>query len=94
MHPPITLSKDQKIRVILRRSENIFSLLGWVSLRNRHFQALGKIEAICLQNNTAEIYTSQWIDWTYVLVLPKARHDSVIHRFPNRKKTKMAKITW
>ena len=29
----ITLSKDQKIRVILRRSENSFSLLQWLSMR-------------------------------------------------------------
>ena len=35
--------------------ENTFSLLQWWSMRNRYFQAWGKIEAICLQNNIAEI---------------------------------------
>ena len=47
----ITLGKIQKKRVILSWSDNTFSLLQWVSMRNKDFQALGKIEAICLQNN-------------------------------------------
>ena len=52
----IILNKDQKIRVILRRSETTFSLLQYMSMRNRYFQAWDKIQVICLQNNIAEMF--------------------------------------
>ena len=51
-----SLGKDQKINKILRRSENMFSLLQRLSMKNRYFEAWGKFEAICPKNNIAEIY--------------------------------------
>ena len=47
-----SLSKIQKIRVIWGRSENMFNLLQWWSMRNRYFQACGKMSSrffSCLQ---------------------------------------------
>ena len=80
-----TPSKVQKIRVILGRSENMFSHLQWLSMRNRYFQVLGKFEAICLQNNIAEMYfimDRSALGFSFYSVSGNA---SDIHRFPNRK---------
>ena len=45
-----------KYVLILGKSENTFSILQWLSMRNSYFQAWDKTEAICPQNNIAEIY--------------------------------------
>ena len=42
----------------------MFSLLQWLSMINRYFQARGKTEVICPKNNIAEIY----LDLNYILV--------------------------
>ena len=51
----ITLSKVQKIRVILRRSENTFHLLQWLSM-GKQFLKFKKIKKTFVPNNIAQLY--------------------------------------
>ena len=63
-------------------------------MRNKYFQAWGKIDAICLQNNIAEIYFIINRSNLHFSFFSMSGDASDIYRFPKRKETKIAKITW
>ena len=63
----------------------MFTLLQWVPMRNMYFQAWGKIEAICLQNNITEIYFIMESSNLHFSLCIMSGNDSDIHRFPNWK---------
>ena len=65
-----TLSKDQKIRVIFRRSKKY---------------AWSRIKAICLQNNVTEIYFIMDRSNLYFSFYSLSMDASDIHRFSNMK---------
>ena len=62
----------------------MFSLLQWVSMRNRCFQAWGKIEAICLQTNIAEMYFIMDKSDLYFGFYSIPGDSSDIYRFPKK----------
>ena len=82
-----TLRKIQKILVALGKSENTFEFLQWVSMRNRYFQAQGKIETICLKNNITEIYFIMDRSKLRFCFYSMCRDGSDILRFPSMKST-------
>ena len=71
-----TLSKDQKIRVILRRSENTFDLLQWLSMRKQILKHT-KIKKTFVPNIILHNYILYQGDQTYVAIFPV---DSGMHQ--------------
>ena len=67
--PILTLRKVQKIRVILRGSENTFSLLQWLSMRKQILK-LKKIKKIFIPKIILHNYTLCKGDPTYVAIFP------------------------
>ena len=59
--------------------------LQWWSTGNRCFQAWGKTEAICLQNDIAEIYFKMERSELHFNLHSMSGDDSEIHRFSHRK---------
>ena len=75
-HPKHTLSKDQKIRVILRRSENTFDLLQWLSMRKQILKST-KIKRTFVPKIILHNYILYKGDPAYVVTFPV---DSRMHQ--------------
>ena len=85
-----TLSKVQKIRVILRRSENTFHLLQWLSM-GKQFLKFKKINKTFVPKIILHYYILYKGDPTYVTIFPVESGDaSDIYRFPAQHTGKIA----